>query len=282
MGQDQEKRLYTIVKFQTSLALFVLLSEAFQSCNQVEKKKFYYEDGSIKSIAEMKDGLMDGKREFYYPSGNIQSKGNYRNGKASGLIENFYENGKLKSKAYWLNGLQDGKSVAYFENGNLKFSGSFIRGKLVGVSQIFFETGKLQERKLYDSLGNVTHVTGFKPTGELEYGYVVPIVTASRNTVLQGKDVILKIKFPFKMKGKIIVKALEVDSAGVVNVEPNIFECDSCDSTFYKGNFENSGKYKIRFLFKHLNIYPLDTLNVNGVERQYEIVVTPSSRLRKS
>jgi hypothetical protein len=31
-----------------------------------------------------------------------------------------------------------------------------------------------------------------------------------------------------------------------------------------------------------LNIYPLDTLNVNGVERQYEIVVTPSSRLRKS
>jgi antitoxin component YwqK of YwqJK toxin-antitoxin module len=271
-----------MAKTQIWLLVLVLLSETFLSCNQIEKRKSYYENGTVKSIAEMKDGLKHGKHESYYPSGKLKSRGNYISGKENGLIEHFYENGKLESKGYWLDGLEEGKGVAYFENGNLKFSGDYKMGKFVGASQIFYETGKLQERKLYDNLGNVTHVTGFKPDGEPEYSYAVPIVSTRKDTVLQGNDVLLKIKFPYKMKGKILIKALEVDSAGVVYVEPNIFECDSCDSTIYKGNFASPGRYKVRFLFKHLNIDPVDTLNVNGVERYYQIVVMPSSKVRKS
>ncbi|MFN7329552.1 MAG: hypothetical protein ACK5UP_08610, partial [Bacteroidota bacterium] len=90
------------------------------------------------------------------------------------------------------------------------------------LSHIFYEKLNMKERKLYDSLGNVARVTGFKPNGELGYGYVVPIVSTSRDTAPQGKDVLLKIKFPYKMKGKILVKALEVDSAGVVKIEPQL------------------------------------------------------------
>jgi hypothetical protein len=194
----------------------------------------------------------------------------------------FFESGQLKSKAYWSDGLQDGKAAAYFENGNPKFLGSFKRGKFVGVSQIFYETGKLQERKLYDSLGNVTHVTGFKPSGELDYGYVVPIVTASRDIVPQGKKVLVKIKFPHKMNGKILVKAVDSDSTGIIYVEPDVYECSPCDSILYEDSFDKPGKYKIRFLFKHLNIDPTDTLNVNGVEKSQQILVTPSLKVRKS
>jgi antitoxin component YwqK of YwqJK toxin-antitoxin module len=79
-----------MAKTRTRLALLILFSEAFLSCDQAEKKKFYYENGAIKSIAEMKDGLMHGEHEFYYPSGKIYSRGNYRMGKENGLAEHFF------------------------------------------------------------------------------------------------------------------------------------------------------------------------------------------------
>lgn len=271
-----------MVRTQNQVAIIIFLSQALLSCNELEKRKSYYEDGTIKSIAEMKDGLMHGKHEFYYPSGKIQSKGNYRNGRANGLTEHFYENGKLKSKAYWLDGLQEGKGVAYFENGNLKFSGNFKRGKFVGVSEIFFEDGKLQERKIYDSLGNMTHIATFKPEGELKDSFVVPIVSTLRDTVLQGKDVLLKIKFPYKMKGNVSLRALKKDPSGNVFYEPEMYECTSCDSILYKTTLDKPGKYEISFLFKHFNIDSGDTLNVNNVRRDYTIFVRQSSKVRKS
>lgn len=264
------------------LITIIVFSQVFFSCDQVDKRKSYYENGKIKSISEMKDGLMHGKHEFYYPSGNLQSRGNYFMGKANGLLEHFYESGKLESKAYWLNGKENGEALVYFENGALQFCANYKDGKIWGISKVFYQDGKIRERKLYDSLGNIIHITVFRSNGELKNSFVVPSVSASKDTITLGEEVLLKIKFPFKMKGDIFIQASETEAGGNVFYEPDVLKCSSYDSVLYRRVFNSSGKYKLSFKFEHTNIDPIDTLNVKNVVKDYTIVVLGSSKIRKS
>ncbi len=264
------------------LIAFVVFCLVWSSCERNGVRKTYYDNGKAKSIAEMKDGVMHGTHEFYYPSGVLQSRGYYFMGKANGLIEHFYESGALKSKANWLNGEENGEALVYFENGTLQFSAHYRDGKIHGISRVFYKDGKIRERKLYDSLGNLTHITVFQPDGTLQKCFVVPSITASKDTVTSGEEVLVKIKFPFRMAGDIYIQASETDSAGNVFYEPEILKRHSDDSVLYRRIFNSSGKYKLSFEFDHTNINDEDTLNVKGVIRDYDIVVLKSPVSRES
>lgn len=250
------------------------------SC-QEEAQRTYYEDGTLRSYAQMKDGKMNGKHEFYYPSGKLQSSGTYTFGIPDGEIRHYFEDGSLKSRAMWRNGKESGLAEVFYENGKLHFSAFYKNGKIVGISKVFSKNGNLSERKKYDDLGTLVHIATFDVDGSLNDSFVVPSVEPSEDTVKLGDNLTFKIKFPIPMKGEIHIRASITDDKGSTTFDSEILNCTSEDSVKYRHRFDRPGKNTITFEFDHSGIGDDDTLNVKNVIKDSKIVVLDSVSIRK-
>jgi antitoxin component YwqK of YwqJK toxin-antitoxin module len=188
----------------------------------------------------------------------------------------------LKSRGTWANGREEGLTTAYFENGTIQFEANYRQGKIIGVSKVFFDNGKLCERKLYDSLGNLNYISTWEPSGNLKYKFVVPIVAALKDTVMAGEKVIVKIAFPFTLKGEILLNAIEADEKGRTYQNPDTLKISNKKFIYYSTTFDSAGTYKISFKFDHLKIDATDTLNIKGVISDKSIVVMGSKKKLES
>ena len=103
------------------IKLILLISFLFliSSCWKQEIGRSYYEDGSIKTEATIKNGLLDGPSVMYYQNGLKMSKANYKNGLLDGLSISYYENGKIKASASYRKGVLHGKSSKWEKYGKL-------------------------------------------------------------------------------------------------------------------------------------------------------------------
>jgi hypothetical protein len=257
------------------ILIFVVLL-ANISCKKGDTRITCYKDGTIKTVTEMKGGLMHGKHEYYYPSGKLESRGYYFEGKENGILEHFFENGKLRSRASWLTGKEDGLAEIFFENSQLLFSAVYERGSIIGESFVFYETGKLREKKLYDTLGNIIHIMNYAADGSLQKSFVVPYVDAEKDTVMTGEQLEVNISFGLPLTGEIQIKASETDDLGISLHDDDIVRCTGTDTVSYKTAFGLPGYYELSFHFKHSNSEPNDTLTVQNVVRNFRIVVIDS------
>lgn len=83
--------------------------------DKIEERKEYYDNGNIKLITRLKNGLRHGLRESFYPNGNIKGKVNYKDGKNSGLTELYNIDNYIELKYYYTN---DEKDRYCFVRGN--------------------------------------------------------------------------------------------------------------------------------------------------------------------
>lgn len=81
-----------------------------------EKREFFYEDGTLKTSEEMRDGKLHGESILYWP------------------------NGKLKRKCHFENGVRHGLDQMWDAEGNLADEGCYERGKPIGIHRRFRKT----------------------------------------------------------------------------------------------------------------------------------------------
>jgi len=152
--------------------LFLILSIA--GCRPQTKRK-YYEDGSLKSEAEIKNGKYIGDFTIYFPNGKLKAKGIWEDGVGNGHIERYYENGKIEEKSSWSNNLQDGVTEIYHETGEIKFRGLYKKGLKIGEHLISKKSGEIAERMLYDEESNLYYLVKFESAGKKEMELMFPV-----------------------------------------------------------------------------------------------------------
>ena len=92
--------------------------------------KEYWENGMLK----YKESYVKGKKnsfEEYYFNGSYKSKAIYKNGVLDGLFEEFYNNGNIQSRGNFKKGNLDGPFYIYFKNGSIMQESDYINGKQV-------------------------------------------------------------------------------------------------------------------------------------------------------
>lgn len=77
-----------------------------------------FDDGSIKSEFEYRDGREHGVAREFYTDGSVKSETHYRNGGPHGVDREWYENGKLKKQAICEYGILT-ESSEYSEDGKV-------------------------------------------------------------------------------------------------------------------------------------------------------------------
>lgn len=89
------------------------------------KKEYFYEDGTVKTIERYEGGRLHGESLLYWP------------------------NGKLKRKCSFVKGVRDGQDQMWSDEGILLDEGRYEMGKPVGVHRRFNKVGGLVEEIEY-------------------------------------------------------------------------------------------------------------------------------------
>lgn len=136
---------------------------------------YYYLNGQVKTIENLKDGELVGEEQKFYKSGILKSKARYnsdhkteyeigfsRNGEYDEEYElqkdnsirntTFYPNGKKRFSVVLVKDVyKDGTYEGYFENGKVSKELTIKDGKLNGVYKEFYEEGNVNAVYYYNS-----------------------------------------------------------------------------------------------------------------------------------
>lgn len=95
----------------------------------------YYENGSIRSQATMKNGVQEGEFVSWFPNNQRESTGNYKNGKQHGKWSWWHENGMRKAMATYEDGVLVGNALAWNDQGMRATAGELVQANGVPTAQ---------------------------------------------------------------------------------------------------------------------------------------------------
>lgn len=108
--------------------IFLLL--IMSGCWEREVQRDFYDSGRLRSIATLKNGLLDGVSKSYYESGALKTDAHYKYGLLNGLAREYYESGSLKAQTFFENGILNGVSISWAEDGTEIDRVEFVWGAL--------------------------------------------------------------------------------------------------------------------------------------------------------
>ncbi len=108
----------------------------------VQYKTSYFEDGSLKSVGWLKNGIQDSSWIFYYEKGIKKSEGSFKNGQKEGAWSYFSEDGRNKASGFFIEG--KGTYREYFDNGVVKSEGTINKEWSEGVWKYYYPSGQLK------------------------------------------------------------------------------------------------------------------------------------------
>jgi hypothetical protein len=91
------------------------------SCSGIEERKEFFENGKIKSIAQVKNGLKNGEMVEYRSDGSIYTRNHYKNDTLNGPYEIYFHSGVIAERGNFVNGIRLRKIEQFYENGELHF-----------------------------------------------------------------------------------------------------------------------------------------------------------------
>ncbi|CAM1341949.1 toxin-antitoxin system YwqK family antitoxin [Tenacibaculum amylolyticum] len=134
--------------------------------------KYRSEDGSLRQIIEMKDGLEHGKRENYWPNGKIKNISYWKKGKQFGEAIMYFENGNIEEQNFIRNGKIHGLLKEYYNDGTIKFTGNYWNGELKDSCKTYYKNGKLRLLQIFDldttSMKKSGTQINYYPSGKVE------------------------------------------------------------------------------------------------------------------
>lgn len=108
------------------------------------EERFNYENDTLRSVENYKDGKQDGLCRNWYENGQLEDEKNYKDGEMNGLKREWWENGQLKKEENYKDGEWDGLFRYWYENGQLEEEGNYKNGEEIS-KKCWDENGQLEE-----------------------------------------------------------------------------------------------------------------------------------------
>lgn len=102
-------------------------------------KQLYYKNG------ELYARLSEEKREYFYENGTAKTLENYCGGKLHGEVVLYYPNGGIKRRCSFEEGVRHGFDEMWDEEGLLVDEGSYEMGRPIGMHRRYRKTGLIEE-----------------------------------------------------------------------------------------------------------------------------------------
>lgn len=160
-------------------------------------EKYRKEDGTLRQIIEMKDGVEHGKRENYWSDGRLKDVSYWDKGKQIGEAIVYHQNGNIEEKNFVKKGEIHGLLEQFYPSGVPKFIGTYWYGVLKDTAKAYYENGFLKNLKIR-SLDTIRKTTIGK-----EYRYYPNGKIKAKSDTKNGLPDGIKISFyeNGKMKG---------------------------------------------------------------------------------
>lgn len=107
------------------------------------------ENGTKKSVIEVKDGQINGEAKYYYTSGKLMETGSFEKGSKAGKWIRYNESGIMIGLASYKAGKKDGSWLVWDDNGKKRFEMTYKDGEKTGVWNQWSENGDLVASKDY-------------------------------------------------------------------------------------------------------------------------------------
>lgn len=107
------------------------------------------ENGTKKSVIEVKDGQINGEAKYYYASGKLMETGSFEKGVKSGKWIRYNESGLMIGLAAYKAGKKDGTWMVWDDSGKKRFEMTYKDGEKTGVWNQWDEKGDLFASKDY-------------------------------------------------------------------------------------------------------------------------------------
>ncbi|MBK9190629.1 MAG: hypothetical protein IPM77_03495 [Crocinitomicaceae bacterium] len=167
----RKKKLFCVL-------LFLIVHKPASFCQDINPNgynTFYYENGSVASEGEFKNGVPVGLWKSYYPDGILKSTGykssglsdsvwnfynsqglliqryHYKNDKKNGCAQQFDSLGHVFFEMYYVDDVPVGEKQWLYPDGTLKKQVLFINGKEEGLSIEYSKEGNVITEELYDN-----------------------------------------------------------------------------------------------------------------------------------
>jgi uncharacterized protein len=108
-----------------------------------------YPTGSIKTLATLENGKLDGDFKEFFENGEKKYSGQYEDGKKVEEWQEYFESGQIKSTIAYKDGLANGSALYYYPDGNLEFKLSYSKGEIDGLYEAYFTDGDLKEKGMF-------------------------------------------------------------------------------------------------------------------------------------
>jgi hypothetical protein len=113
-----------------------------------------------------------GLLEETYRPGRIKSLAEYRAGLLNGRVVTWYEDGSTESIRIYKNGEKEGVHKGWWQNGRRMFEYTFNAGEYHGAFREWYENGSMLHDFMYGDEG-VISATGWRENGKAYINYVV-------------------------------------------------------------------------------------------------------------
>ncbi|MGE0268444.1 MAG: diguanylate cyclase [Candidatus Omnitrophota bacterium] len=149
------------------IGLFVCLASIPCFSQEADSPNEYFPNGDLKILWEPNEGTSLLTRKEFYENGRLKSQANLINNKLTGIYVEYYEDGKLYLETTYKDDALNGPFREYFSNGTVKSEGEYIDGKLNGIQYIYYKDGKLSQEANYDN--DILHgvVKIYFPNGQI-------------------------------------------------------------------------------------------------------------------
>ena len=114
----------------------------------------HYENGRLRSLEYLREGVPSGLFRIWHPNGIPQSEGFFRDGMEDGVWTLWFENGKKREMKRFEKGALKGPYAWWHTNGQLRAEGTYENGKKEGI-WIFFDKFGKEEKCLRYSDGEL-------------------------------------------------------------------------------------------------------------------------------
>ena len=114
----------------------------------------HYENGRLRSLEYLREGVPSGLFRIWHPNGIPQSEGFFRDGMEDGVWTLWFENGKKREMKIFEKGALKGPFAWWHSNGQLRAEGTYENGKKEGI-WIFYDKFGKEEKCLRYSDGEL-------------------------------------------------------------------------------------------------------------------------------
>lgn len=164
---------------------FISTTKCYQINNlQYGKCTDFYEDGTIKGIAEWHKGMLDGDAIFYYKNGKTEAEGKFNKDSKVGLWKFYDEKGIIKTEENYIyrnkKSFKEGTFKYYYPSGKMKIIDTYKNNFAQGLSYEYYESGKLKIKynfkdskldgdvKYYDEKEKLYQIINYKEGKEIK------------------------------------------------------------------------------------------------------------------